>query len=239
MQHVKHQNWFAVGLDLVIVVFGVWLAFQITEWSEERDQRAETREQLNALQIDLTENLEQFMSHLEYTEQVIQDLVRIRELLAKPSGSADLSVLRGLLGTVFAYDYFEPELAAYEALRDSGNLRILSGTAVGNSISEWQRDVSRMMRDQNVMIDNRNLHTNTLIATNYSLASTLVGQPWWDSMLTSSNFQNSFEELAGNKVLDDVLSVHIVLRNSNRISVEECIESTEALQVQLESFLRN
>ena len=33
-QHVKEQNWFAVALDFLIVVVGILIAFQITNWSE-------------------------------------------------------------------------------------------------------------------------------------------------------------------------------------------------------------
>lgn len=35
-QHVRSQNWFAVGLDFVIVVVGVFLGIQIGNWNEER-----------------------------------------------------------------------------------------------------------------------------------------------------------------------------------------------------------
>jgi hypothetical protein len=35
-KHIKDQNWFAVGLDFVIVVTGILIAFQITNWSESR-----------------------------------------------------------------------------------------------------------------------------------------------------------------------------------------------------------
>jgi hypothetical protein len=35
-KHIKDQNWFAVGLDFVIVVAGILIAFQITSWSESR-----------------------------------------------------------------------------------------------------------------------------------------------------------------------------------------------------------
>ena len=35
-QHVKDQNWFAVGLDFLIVIVGILIAFQITDWHEER-----------------------------------------------------------------------------------------------------------------------------------------------------------------------------------------------------------
>jgi len=35
-EHVKDQNWFAVLLDFLIVVVGILIAFQITEWNEDR-----------------------------------------------------------------------------------------------------------------------------------------------------------------------------------------------------------
>ena len=35
-QHVKDQNWFAVALDFAIVVAGILIAFQITNWNEAR-----------------------------------------------------------------------------------------------------------------------------------------------------------------------------------------------------------
>ena len=38
-KHVKEQNWFAVGLDFFIVVVGILIAFQITNWSEAREQK--------------------------------------------------------------------------------------------------------------------------------------------------------------------------------------------------------
>lgn len=39
MGHVKHQNWLAVFLDFVIVVAGILIAFQITQWNENRRER--------------------------------------------------------------------------------------------------------------------------------------------------------------------------------------------------------
>ena len=39
-EHVKTQNWFAVGLDFVIVVVGVFIGIQVSNWNEARgDQR--------------------------------------------------------------------------------------------------------------------------------------------------------------------------------------------------------
>lgn len=38
-QHVKTQNWFAVGLDFVIVAAGVLLALQVSNWSEAQSNK--------------------------------------------------------------------------------------------------------------------------------------------------------------------------------------------------------
>ena len=55
-KHVKDQNWFAVALDFFIVVVGILIAFQITNWNEARaDRRLENRyktELINDLRKD-------------------------------------------------------------------------------------------------------------------------------------------------------------------------------------------
>ena len=36
IEHFKKQEWTAIVLDFVIVVFGVFIGFQLTEWNAER-----------------------------------------------------------------------------------------------------------------------------------------------------------------------------------------------------------
>jgi hypothetical protein len=31
MQHIQDQNWFAVGLDVLVVITGIFLGMQVTE----------------------------------------------------------------------------------------------------------------------------------------------------------------------------------------------------------------
>lgn len=38
-KHVKDQNWFAVGIDFVIVVIGVFIGIQVANWNEVRQER--------------------------------------------------------------------------------------------------------------------------------------------------------------------------------------------------------
>ena len=57
-KHVKDQNWFAVGLDFLIVVAGILIAFQITNWSNERESRRVYNQALERVVVELNRNLE-------------------------------------------------------------------------------------------------------------------------------------------------------------------------------------
>lgn len=53
MQNVRDQNWFAVGLDFVIVVLGVVIGFQVTAWNAARDDEARARGYLERIHADI------------------------------------------------------------------------------------------------------------------------------------------------------------------------------------------
>ena len=54
-KHVKDQNWFAVALDFFIVVVGILIAFQITNWNDNRSNSANERDFLNRLHGDIVQ----------------------------------------------------------------------------------------------------------------------------------------------------------------------------------------
>ena len=54
-KHVKDQNWFAVVLDFFIVVVGILIAFQITNWNEARIAKQSERSFLDRLHNDILE----------------------------------------------------------------------------------------------------------------------------------------------------------------------------------------
>ncbi len=55
--HVAKEDWFAVFIDFIIVVFGVFMGLQVQQWNETRDNRAEYVRALHRLNIETTTNL--------------------------------------------------------------------------------------------------------------------------------------------------------------------------------------
>ncbi|MEL7016115.1 MAG: hypothetical protein AAFR72_09385 [Pseudomonadota bacterium] len=64
--HVKDQNWFAVGIDFLIVVIGVFIGIQVANWNEERSRRAQERSYLVLLNDELAQNAARSARLLEY-----------------------------------------------------------------------------------------------------------------------------------------------------------------------------
>lgn len=53
MQHIKEQNWFAVGLDIIVVIVGIFLGMQVTDWNESRKDRNDETEYIQRLHDEL------------------------------------------------------------------------------------------------------------------------------------------------------------------------------------------
>ncbi len=79
--HVKDQNWFAVALDFLIVVAGILIAFQITDWNERQQEKANLARAELALKPDIVQNYVYAKERLALSECRINQLNEIGSLL--------------------------------------------------------------------------------------------------------------------------------------------------------------
>ena len=54
-QHIKDQNWLAVWLDFLIVVLGVFIGIQVSNWNADRVARQEEAQWIERLTVEFTE----------------------------------------------------------------------------------------------------------------------------------------------------------------------------------------
>lgn len=57
IEHVRDQNWAAVGIDFVIVVVGVFFGIQVSNWNEDRKSLQQERELLERLKVEINQNI--------------------------------------------------------------------------------------------------------------------------------------------------------------------------------------
>jgi len=69
-KHIREQNWFAVALDFFIVVVGILIAFQITNWGSERTLDAKERELLIELKNDIENDVAKATTFIDHFANV-------------------------------------------------------------------------------------------------------------------------------------------------------------------------
>ncbi|MEM0929883.1 MAG: hypothetical protein AAGI89_11405 [Pseudomonadota bacterium] len=80
-EHIREQNWFAVGIDFVIVVIGVFVGIQVSNWNDERS----LHDHETALLIELKRELE---SSIHFT-----DAQRVSFMQARDAGLRSLDFI--------------------------------------------------------------------------------------------------------------------------------------------------
>ena len=128
-EHVKTQNWFAVALDFVIVVAGVFIGIQVANWNEARltDQKAAVFSE--RLRADLRGEAWSFEFMGGYYRQVLANARRAHDAL---SGRAPLDDEALLVAAYRATQYqgFVRRRATWEELSSTGELGLIRDPAL-------------------------------------------------------------------------------------------------------------
>ena len=88
-KHVRDQNWFAVGLDFFIVVFGVFVGLQVQQWSTERTADAHEIKLLGELRTELENSITVTTGRIDSFTQVGEAAQRSLEFLESGDDCGD------------------------------------------------------------------------------------------------------------------------------------------------------
>lgn len=125
-EHVKAQNWFAVALDFFIVVVGILIAFQITNWSETRTDRAQEQQIIERLYADFEALGREVDEKIVFMEPLIESIEEIEQLIIKGAKDTDFERLQKFYETAFSLPPITGQSDTYEQLVSSGDMAILT-----------------------------------------------------------------------------------------------------------------
>lgn len=123
-EHVRTQNWTAIGIDFVIVVVGVFLGIQLGDWNEARDTRQRAAVFGERLADDLRYEAWAYEYLLEYNKDV---RASAKAALDSLYGSAPLSDEQFLINAYRAtqYKYNDRGRATYDELISTGEIGLI------------------------------------------------------------------------------------------------------------------
>ena len=126
MRHVTEQNWFAVWIDLLVVVIGIFLGLQVTDWNDARRDRLTEYQYIERLLQTTKENialLEDAKSlHLTLKESHIETL---RLLNQQSISVTEREFLDTNLPLIMVWRNIDLNTGFVESLLSSGEWRII------------------------------------------------------------------------------------------------------------------
>lgn len=123
-EHVKNHNWFAVALDFVIVVVGVFIGMQVSNWNAERLEKRAARTYIERMREDIADSARSVENAVEYYRVVKTHALAALEGFERPQDE---------LGEQFLIDAYQASQGYFRAVERSTYDEILSAGAM-NSI---------------------------------------------------------------------------------------------------------
>jgi hypothetical protein len=136
-EHVRSHDWFAVAVDFLIVVLGIFAGLQVDNWNETRKDRALEQEYLERLYDDAVETIERnedmrqfLLGHAERAGIVLEAL---RTCDLDPSNRDDFATGLFQLGKLFPPYMADGTLME---LRSTGNLALLQSDTIRQQMDQ-------------------------------------------------------------------------------------------------------
>ncbi|EED36175.1 conserved hypothetical protein [Luminiphilus syltensis NOR5-1B] len=135
---VRQRDWFAVAIEILVVMAGLLLAFQLDRWREDHAERQQERSYVNRLIADMQTDIPEIESAIALQQlrlELVDLLIAVGEdpkaAMAKPT------VFMGAVSQA-AYTY-TPELTSYtfDNLRSTGDLRLIRSATLKNALFDY------------------------------------------------------------------------------------------------------
>ncbi len=128
-QNIRRQDWTAVVIELVVVILGVFIGVQVSNWNGDLETDRKSALFTSRLKADLREEAWGYELQVGYYEQVRRNAIAAEDALA---GRASLSDEALLIAAYRAtqYNAYIRRRATYDELTSTGEIGLIRDTAL-------------------------------------------------------------------------------------------------------------
>ena len=152
---LRKQDWVTVLIETLIVMFGVFLGIQVSNWNEARQTHIQERAYLERLSADITESIAYFgAKHAESVHRNAVVKTFIEALDDPDTADADLTAAsRAFIQEGWPVAYFQPTRITFDDLVMSGNLQIIQNAELREEIIRLHKYYDRTQDGFKVNVD--------------------------------------------------------------------------------------
>ncbi len=135
--HVRNENWFAVFIDFLVVVVGLFIGFQIDTWWEGRKDARLEGAYLAEIREDFDANKLALSSSIGGTEENILSMIALHEQSSLSTPTMSVSELNEKFSLVQSMPTFIAIRRTYSNLTGSGDLKFIQNRELKNALAEY------------------------------------------------------------------------------------------------------
>lgn len=144
IDHVREQNWTAVGIDFVIVVVGVFVGIQVSNWNDSRRGAEQQQRYIERLASDFRGIKQRTDAHFVTFEEIIDGADYIRHLLTLSETefrefTVDQPRLKDALSSLDQFRIPAGSSATYLEMVAAGQLSALGIPVLRDKLAEYER----------------------------------------------------------------------------------------------------
>jgi len=142
---VREQNWFAVGIEFIIVILGVVIGFQINALNEARVERNAERDVLMAFSVELDAIHEEVVRARSLARSKLN---AAEQLLDPDAGDLSQAELDALLSDLLWHQTGTLDTGLIESLLGSRALTLAQAPELRADLARWPDRISKFLNDQ-------------------------------------------------------------------------------------------
>lgn len=142
-QHVQDQNWFAVFIDFLIVVVGVFIGIQVANWNAAQSDKIQEAAILQQLNDEFTEIKEAIEKQNQLRKNWAMSLKSLIAGLEKSGPIPEDGVIKDALSAARSTGRRPAESAAYLQLTANGDLARLSNENLKQALIQYHTRLER------------------------------------------------------------------------------------------------
>jgi hypothetical protein len=139
--HIRGENWFAVCVDFLVVVVGLFIGFQIDTWWEGRKEARLEGVYLIEIREDFDANKIRLKNSIAALEDIQGSMLALLEQSALPIPNLSANSLNQEFSKIQNMPTFMPISRAYINLTGSGDLKLIQNRDLKNALADYYATV--------------------------------------------------------------------------------------------------
>lgn len=135
--YLRNDNWFTIILELVVVVVGLFLAFQLDRWYESQRSKSDQQAHLVSLAEDFAENEVRLTSAISEGKKEMEAAITLRAEVRKDTPDLSVAELNQLISDTSLLPTFHAVDLAYRDLIGDGTLADLPSSDLKKELAEF------------------------------------------------------------------------------------------------------